>query len=100
MPKPLDPEVEKRVLDAAEKLLRSGDERLSIRALAKAARTNPPGIYRRFRNRNDILRAILLRLEQELYQSLVAAESLEAATERYIDFALHHRKVYEMWFER
>lgn len=98
MPKPLDPEVEKRVLDAAEKLLRGGEKNLSIRALAKAARTNTPGIYRRFRNRNDILRAILLRLEQELYQWLVTAESLEAAAERYIDFALQHRKEYEIWF--
>ena len=98
MPKPLDPDVEKRVLDAARKLLRRGDKNLSIRALAKAARTNTPGIYRRFRSRNDILRAILLRFQQELYQSLSAAESLEAAAERYIDFALHHREEYEMWF--
>jgi len=98
MPKHLDPEVEKRVLDAAQKLLRGGEKNLSIRALAKAARTNTPGIYRRFRNRNDILRAIMIRLEEELYQSLNLAESLEAATERYIDFALRHRKEYETWF--
>jgi AcrR family transcriptional regulator len=98
MPKPLDPEVEKRLLDAARKLLRRGDKNLSIRALAKAARTNTPGIYRRFRSRNDILRAILLRFQQELYQSISVAESLEAATERYIDFALHHREEYELWF--
>jgi AcrR family transcriptional regulator len=98
MPKHLDPEVEKRVLDAAQKLLRGGEKNLSIRALAKAARTNTPGIYRRFRNRNDILQAIMIRLEEELYQSLSLAESLEAATERYINFALHHRKEYETWF--
>lgn len=100
MPKPLDPDVEKRVLDAAKKLLRRGDKNLSIRALAKAARTNTPGIYRRFRSRNDILRAILVSLQQELYQSLSKAESIEAATERYIDFALHHHEEYEAWFAR
>lgn len=100
MPKPLDPEVEKRVLDAAEKLLRGGEKNLSIRTLAKAARTNTPSIYRRFRDRNDILRAILLRLEQRLHRSLSEADSLEAASDRYIDFALHHRKEYEMWFTR
>ena len=98
MPKHLDPEVEKRVLDAAEKLLRGGEKNLSIRVLAKSARTNTPSIYRRFRGRDDILRAILLRLEQRLFQSVTKAESVEAVTDPYIDFALHHRHEYLMWF--
>ena len=98
MPKPLDPEVEKRVLDAAEKLLKRGENNLSLRVLAKSARTNTPGIYRRFRSRDGILQAILVRLEQRLHQSLSEAETMEAASERYIDFALQHQKEYEMWF--
>jgi len=57
-----DPEVEVRILRAARDLWHEGGEAaLSMRAVAKAAGTNTPAVYRRFRTREDILRALVLR---------------------------------------
>jgi AcrR family transcriptional regulator len=72
MPRHPDPELEKRVLDAAQKLWHGGgDKTLSMRALAKAARTNTPAIYRRFKDRKDILRALLLRARSKPIGALI-----------------------------
>ena len=99
MPRHADPELEQRVLDAAQKLWRGGgDKTLSMRALARAARTNTPAIYRRFKDRRDILRALLLRLRQEIYKDIESSRSLEEACERYIDFALQRPREYELYF--
>ena len=52
MPRQIDPEVEGRIIQAARKLWHKGGEKaLSMRAVAKAAGTNTPAVYRRFRNR-------------------------------------------------
>ena len=68
MPRHADPVVEERVIHAARKLwARGGYNALSMRALAKAARTNTPAIYRRFRNKKDLLRAIVRRAQQDLF---------------------------------
>jgi len=99
MPRQADPELERKVLDAAQKLWRAGgDEALSMRALAKAARTNTPAIYRRFRDRDDILRALMLRLRNRYVEAVQSASSLEESVERYIDVALEHPREYELYF--
>src|SRR6266436_4987796 len=99
MPRHADPDLEERVLDAAQKLWRrGGDKALSMRTLARAAKTNTPAIYRRFNHREDVLRALLLRLRQEIYEALAPSQSLEETCERYIDFALHHPREYELYY--
>jgi AcrR family transcriptional regulator len=99
MPRHADPKLEQRVLDAAQKLWRGGgDKTLSMRSLARAARTNTPAIYRRFKDRKDILRALLLRLRQDIYEAMESSRSLEEACERYIDFALQRPREYELYF--
>ncbi len=98
MPRHADPHLEERVLDAAQKLFRrGGDKTLSMRALARAAKTNTPAIYRRFKNRDDVLRALLLRLRQEVYEAVRSATSLEQACERYVDFALRRPQEYQLY---
>jgi AcrR family transcriptional regulator len=98
MPRHADPELERRVLDAAQTLWRSGgDKRLSMRVLARAARTNTPAIYRRFKNREGILRALLLRLRQDVYDAVSASASLEEGCERYLDFALARPQEYQLY---
>jgi AcrR family transcriptional regulator len=100
MPRHADPDLEERVLDAAQTLWRrGGDKKLSMRTLARAARTNTPAIYRRFKTREDILRALLLRLRQEIYEAVAPSQSLEEICERYIDFALRRPREYELFFE-
>jgi AcrR family transcriptional regulator len=95
MPRPLDTTLEKRLIDAARNLWRSGEERLTMRALARAANTHAPGIYSRFRNRQDIIRMLLAQFEEELVAFLTTAVSVEAATELYFEFAINHPKEYE-----
>ena len=99
MPRHADPDLEKRVLDAAQKLWRGGGDRtLSMRALARAARTNTPAIYRRFKDRKDILRALLLRARTKQVEAVQAARSLEEAIDLYINFALRNPWEYELYY--
>ena len=98
MARPLDTTLEKRLLEAARKLLQSGEKSLTMRALARAAKTHAPGIYSRFRNRQDIIRTLLADFEEELAASLTMAVSVEAATELYLEFAINHPKEYETLF--
>jgi AcrR family transcriptional regulator len=101
MPRHADPDLERRVLDAAQKLWRGGgDKTMSMRALAKAARTNTPAIYRRFKTREDILRALLLRARTKQVEAIQAAGSLEEALELYIDFALHNPWEYQLYYSQ
>ena len=95
MPRPLDATLEKRVLDAARKLWRTGEQNLTIRALATAAKTHIPGIYSRFQNRQDIIRMLLEQFEIELCSTLTKAESVESATDLYINFAIGHPKEFQ-----
>ena len=65
MPRHIDPDLEGRILEAARKLWRKGGEKsLSMRTIAKLAGTNTPALYRRFRNRDDILRAMVQSYQQ------------------------------------
>lgn len=98
MPRQPDPDLEKRILDAAWKLWQGGDERLSLRALARAARTNTPAIYRRFKNRREIVRAMLLRFRRDFFETISSVPTLEAAAAPYLDFALSHPRQYELFF--
>lgn len=99
MPRRPDPSLDKRVLDAAWRLWKGGDKRLSLRSLARAAGTNTPAIYRHFRSRKEILRALLLRLRHDLYQRMAASATMVDAFDAYLDFALHHPREYQMFFE-
>lgn len=92
-----DPEVEARILRAARDLWhKGGEEALSMRAVAKAAGTNTPAVYRRFRTREDILRALVVRYQQQLYDQLVSCGSLTELAETFLKFALGQRREYEL----
>jgi AcrR family transcriptional regulator len=94
-----DPALEGRILNAARQLWKKGvGEALTMRAVAKAAGTNTPAVYRRFRRREDILRALLQRTRQDVFQQLEAGSSAEEACERYLDFALSHPHEYELYY--
>jgi AcrR family transcriptional regulator len=98
MSRPLDTTLEKRLLEAARQLLRKGEKSLTMRALARAAKTHAPGIYSRFRNRQDIMQILSAQFEKEIAASLTRAVSVEAATRLYLEFAINHPKEYEILF--
>jgi AcrR family transcriptional regulator len=99
MPRQPDPDLQERILNAAQRLWKKGAEKtLTMRAVAKAAGTNTPAVYRRFRNREDILRALLQRIQQDVGEALRPCRSPEEICERYLEYALSHTHEYELFY--
>jgi AcrR family transcriptional regulator len=99
MPRRPDPEVEERILQAARKLWTKGGEKaLTMRAVAKAAGTNTPAVYRRFQNRREVLQALLQRVQQEVANAVRPSRSPEEACELFLDFALSHPHEYDLFY--
>lgn len=99
MPRHPDPFLEDQILDAAAGLWRKGgDKAFTIRRVAQAARTTTPTIYRRFKNRQEILRALLRRTQQDVLNVLQTCRSPQEASQRYVAFALSHPHEYELSF--
>lgn len=97
MPRQLDPNLEERVLRAADGLWRRGGERaLTMRAVARAAGTNTPAVYRRFKNRQDLIRGLLLRIAGRLGEQFKQCETMEQMAEVYIEYALKTPNEYQL----
>lgn len=100
MPRPSNPDLEERIIKAATKLWKKGGEdALTMRAVARAAATNTPAVYRRFRDREDILRTLLQRIRLEFAAALEGAASPAEACERYMDYAMSHPHEYELFYQ-
>jgi AcrR family transcriptional regulator len=101
VPRQPDPDLEGKILNAAQKLWKRGGEKaLTMRAVAKAAGTNTPSVYRRFRDRDDILRALLQRIRLEIAAHLEGISSPEEGCQRYLEYALSHPHEYEVFFQK
>lgn len=99
MPRQADPELEGRILDAADKLWRQGGEKaLTMRAVAKAARTNTPAVYRRFKDREDLIRGLLQRFVARLRSYFEQTKTLEGMAEAYLKFALDMPNEYQLFY--
>jgi AcrR family transcriptional regulator len=100
VPRHPDPDLEQCILDAASRLWARGGERaLTMRAVAKAAGTTTPTVYERYRDRDDILRALRLKTRAELFAVLSRTHTLREAFLRHLEFALTHQHAYEVLFE-
>jgi AcrR family transcriptional regulator len=97
MPRHVDPNVERRIVLAARKLWHKGGEKsLSMRAVARAAGTNTPAVYRRFRNRNEILVALVRLYQKELFDALEPCRSMQEMVQCYLRFALRYPREYTL----
>jgi AcrR family transcriptional regulator len=97
MPRKPDPRVEQEILDAAGKLLhRGGEKALSMRKVAALAGTNTPAVYRRFRNKDEILKGLVRRNQEALFEVLRPCSSFSEIGEQALKFALEHRREYEL----
>src|ERR1700685_4784311 len=68
MPRTADARLEGRVLDAAYQLWSRGGERaLTMRAVARTARTTTPTLYQRFRDKRDILELLRKRAQEIMF---------------------------------
>lgn len=100
MPRQPDPELEQRILAAASRLwARGGEKSLTMRAVAKAAGTTTPTVYERYRDREDIRRALRLKTRRELFAALTRTETLHDAIARQLEFAMDHTHAYEVLFD-
>jgi AcrR family transcriptional regulator len=94
-----DPELEQRILNAAHMLWKRGGEKaLTMRAVARAAGTNTPAVYRRFRDRRDLIRGLLRRIVAHLREQFEAGETIEEIAEIYVEYALRQPHEYELFY--
>ncbi len=100
MPRQPDPDLEQRILHAASRLwARGGEKALTMRAVAKAAGTTTPTVYERYRDRDDILKALRLQTRIQLFAVLTPTRTLREAIQRQLAFALEHSHAYEVLFD-
>ena len=100
MPRHPDPDLEQRILGAASRLwARGGEKSLTMRAVAKAAGTTTPTVYERYRDREDILRALRMKTRGELFSALSRTRTLHEAVQRQLEFALQNSHAYEVLFD-
>ena len=101
MPRQADPQLERRILEVASRLRAKGGEKaLTMRAVAKAARTTTPTVYERYRDREDILRALRIQTRMALFAALRNSSNLAQGCQSYLEFALQHRHAYEALFDK
>jgi len=99
MPRHPDPDLEERVLKAAEMLWhRGGDKAMTLRAVARAARTNTPAVYRRFKDRHALVRGLLLRTAGRFRELFEAGTTVEDMVGVYIDYAMDVPHEYELFY--
>src|SRR5579864_9901 len=99
MPRHPDPDLENRILNAAQALWKRGGEKsLTMRAVARAAGTNTPAVYRRFKDRRDLVRGLLMRSVARIREHFEAGETLEDMAEAYLDEALRRPHEYELFY--
>ena len=92
-----DPGLEGRILKAARKLWHEGGENaLSMRAVAKAAGSNTPAVYRRFRSREAILRALIGDYQRQLIAQIAPCRTPQQIAGNILDFALSRPREYAL----
>ena len=97
MPPHADQLLEERILKTAQKLWRTrGQAGLTLRAVAREAGTTTPTVYKRFRNKEALRKALAERVRLQLNEYLFAAKSLEDVSRRYLEFADEHPHEYQL----
>ena len=106
MPRPADPALPERVLDAADALWRQGGEAgVSIRGVAEKAKTTTPTVYSYFADRETLLTALRARAYRRFSDFMAKSTSFRNSCERHLEFADKHGRDYELlygegWFRR
>ena len=99
MPRPVDQGLEKRILQAAQRLWRSrGDQGITLRAVAREAGTTTTTVYKRFRSKEELRFALAERVRQKLAKVTTSAENIEDLYRQYLRFAENHPREYRLLF--
>ncbi len=99
--------LQQEILDVSRKLLiKDGFSKLSMRRIAKNAGVTATSIYIHFRNKDELLLALIdqsidkliERLEKAVLLGADPIEKLELAGREYLEFAISHPQEYEIIF--
>jgi len=97
MPPHADQRLEERILKAAQRLWKvHGPISLTLRAVAREAGTTTPTVYKRFRNKQALRRALADRVRSQLNEHLFASKTLEEVCRRYLTFVDQHPHEYQL----
>src|ERR1700740_1813641 len=100
MPPHADQLLQERILKTAHKLWRTrGEAGLTRRAVAREAGTSTPTVYKRFRNKEALRRALAERIRLQLNEYLFAASFLEGVCRGYLVFAEEHPHEYRLLWD-
>jgi len=91
LPRKADARLEGRILDAAYRLWSEGGEHaLTMRAVAREARTTTPTLYERFRDKEDLLALLRRRARLNLFSAIRPSRSPVDACRNALDFFVLH----------
>src|SRR5947209_1627978 len=97
MPRQPDRDLESRILNAAYKLWKEqGEHGLTMRAVAKLARTTTPTLYERFKDKDELMSALRSRAQQMLFDAVEPAQSIAEACRLALEFTSNHLHEYEL----
>ena len=105
MPRKADKQLEGRIVDAAYRLWSKGGEHaLTMRAVALAAMTTTPTLYKRFQDKHDLIAFLRVRARERMFNALQPARSTAEACRLGLEFALTNANEYLLltsdWAER
>ena len=97
MPPQADKQLHERILKAAHRLCRTrGGNGLTLRAVARAAGTTTPTVYKRFRSKQALQVALAERIKAELNEALFATSTVDEQNETYLRFVEEHPHEYQL----
>src|SRR5208282_4484496 len=97
MPPTPDKNLEERILKAALRLWRNhGEQGLTLRAMAQAAGTTTPTLYKRFRSKEALRMALAYRVREDLTADVLSSTSMEQVPRRYLSWVETHPREYEL----
>lgn len=105
MPRKPDAALEGKIVDVAYRLWsQRGEEALTMRAVARAAKTTTPTVYQRFRDKNDLKHFVEERARQKMYNALLRARTALEVCRNALEFISTHGHEYRLltadWGER
>ena len=101
MPRKADPNLERTIVDAAIRLLEKGGlDAITMREVAKAARTTTPTLYERFTDRDALLAAITDVYRDRLGQKFNPSDSIDRMGDKFLEFCAENPNAIDLLIER
>jgi AcrR family transcriptional regulator len=101
MPRPADPDLPHRILKAADALWQArGEDGITLRGVAAAAKTTTPTVYSHYADREALLVALRSVAYLRFVSHLTKAASFKDLCARYLEYGERHGRDYELLYGR